>query len=121
MQIFEEEHQRKEIEKEQEEFEKKLEEIKSECEVLRDIGWQKHYIVCQKVSILELISIMKFIEYELEEDFFARSLCEKDYEDIVGLISQLKNRLIEIDSSLEEKYRILIEAHQWIEDEKELE
>ena len=63
---------------------------------------------------------MEYIEYQLEDDFFASSLCEKDANDIVGLISQLKNKLLEIDSSLEEKYKTLIEAHQWIEDQKEV-
>ena len=87
---------------------------------MRDVEWQNDYILYQKESVLELTSIMEYIEYQLEDDFFASSLCEKDANDIVGLISQLKNKLLEIDSSLEEKYKTLIEAHQWIEDQKEV-
>ena len=64
---------------------------------MRDVEWQNDYILYQKESVLELTSIMEYIEYQLEDDFFASSLCEKDANDIVGLISQLKNKLLEID------------------------
>lgn len=120
MQIIDEDYARKQIEKQLDDFKNKLPIIKTDCRVLRDVEWQNDYILYQKESVLELTSIMEYIEYQLEDDFFASSLCEKDANDIVGLISQLKNKLLEIDSSLEEKYKTLIEAHQWIEDQKEV-
>ena len=82
MQIIDEDYARKQIEKQLDDFKNKLPIIKTDCGVLRDVEWQNDYILYQKESVLELTSIMEYIEYQLEDDFFASSLCEKDANDI---------------------------------------
>lgn len=121
MQIISGEYKREEIKKEMQDFENKLETIKSDCGVLRDVKWQNYYILNRKETILELISIMESIENTFDYDVFVYSLGHKEMENILSMVSKLKNRLLEIDSSLEDVYRELIQCHQWIEDQKELE
>lgn len=121
MQIINEEYKRKEIKKEREDFENKLPTIQSDCEVVEDFKWQDDYILNKKESILELISIMESIEHTFEYDAYVYSLGYKERNNILSIVSKLKNRLLEMDSSLEDVYRVLIQSHKWIEDMKELE
>ena len=120
MNIISEEYKRKEIDKKLDDFENKLPTIKSDCGVLRDVEWQNDYILNRKETILELLSIMESIKDTFECDAYVYSIGYKEVENILSIVSKLKNRLLELDSSIEDDYRVLIQSHQWIEDQKEL-
>lgn len=118
--IDEEGWQREEIEKKMEDFEKNLKIIKSDYGVLRDVEWQTEYILNRKRTILESIAIINCLENDFEYGgYWTLTIGYKAHENILNIMRMLKDRLLEIGSSLENVYIELIQCQQWTEDQKE--
>ncbi len=113
MRIIDEDYARKQIEKEMQDFENRLKTISAGYGKVEDLTW---YILYRKRAILELENII----YHIREAIGCESGMSTIGTDMIDMIDKLETRLSELDSSIEDVYRELLEYQLWTEHQEEL-
>lgn len=114
MKILSKQERQKEVKK----FDRKVKRITQNADVHYDVSEQKEYIVEKKRNIVELDNYIHIFYNEVENGIYTPFIPITERNTILRALGKINDKLYSIDYSLENEYKALILAQQWMENNK---